>query len=510
MRVLFKPKYLLILICLFFLLTRFYKIAEIPLSVYWDEASIGYNAYSVLKTAKDEWGDFLPIHLRAFGEFKLPVYIYATVLTVKLFGLNEFSVRVPSVLFSLGVVILTFLVGRKLTDSSYIGLWSSFLVTISPWFFIFSRTGYEATAGLMFYLLGIYLFLRLRENRWSIPVSILSFILSVYSYNSFRIISPLTILLLCSMNTEILIKQKVSILVSIILIILAVIPIYRLFVYDTGIARYQTVGSLPQLIISNYLSHFNPTFLFISGDKNLRSQQEGFGQLYFPEIIFITLGLIYIMSGKLKYKWLPIVLMLLGPIPAAITKESPHALRSLSSVPFIHIISAIGVIYLEQILRKKYLVNLATIAILLFLFINYFINFLTIYPAHSSKDWQYGYKEIFTESNIELEKKDKVLVSERDGQPYIFALFYLKYDPEKFRQEVVRNSVDRWGFSTVKKFGKFEFGGWNPIESVASKGVLYVLTPSEYDGLLGRSNFDIKKIIYYPNGTTAFYLVSLR
>src|SRR3989338_3538011 len=111
-------KYLLAIICLLFLLTRFYKIGDIPPSVYWDEASIGYNAYSISRDGKDEWGDFLPLHFRAFGEFKLPVYIYSVVPFVKMFGLNEFSVRAPSVLFSLGVLILTFFLAGKLTGNN--------------------------------------------------------------------------------------------------------------------------------------------------------------------------------------------------------------------------------------------------------------------------------------------------------------------------------------------------------------------------------------------------------
>ena len=37
---------------------------------------------------------------------------------------------------------------------------------------------------------------------------------------------------------------------------------------------------------------------------------------------------------------------------------------------------------------------------------------------------------------------------------------------------------------------------------------LYVIDSSQYDGLRYRSSFDIKKIIYYPDGGTAFYLVS--
>ena len=67
--------FFLVLLLLLFLTTRLWSMKEAPPSVYWDEASIGYNAFSVSQTLKDEWGEFLPIHFRAFGEFKLPVYI---------------------------------------------------------------------------------------------------------------------------------------------------------------------------------------------------------------------------------------------------------------------------------------------------------------------------------------------------------------------------------------------------------------------------------------------------
>ena len=183
-------------------MTRLYKISEIPASVYWDEASIGYNAYSIAETGRDEWGKFLPIHFRAFGEFKLPVYIYATVASVKLFGLNEFALRFPAVLFALGVIIAAYLLAKKISGDSTVGLFSSFFLSISPWFFIFSRTGYEATAGLMFYMLGIYIFLEQNKKSWYILISVISFILSAYSYNSFRIVAPITILLLILWNIK--------------------------------------------------------------------------------------------------------------------------------------------------------------------------------------------------------------------------------------------------------------------------------------------------------------------
>lgn len=457
---LLQPKKLLILICLFFLFTRLYKINEVPSSVYWDEASIGYNAYSILETGTDEWGKFLPIHFRAFGEFKLPVYIYSVVPFVKFFGLNEFSVRIPAVLFSLGVVLITFFLTKKLTGSDEVGLWSSFLITISPWFFIFSRTGYEATAGLMFYLLGIYFFLDLRKSGWQILFSTAAFILSAYSYNSFRIISPLTICILTIFFKDSLIqilnKQKYFYVISILLLILAVVPIYRLYAYDAGGVRLQAVKSSGGAIISNYLSHFNPHYLFISGDKNLRSQQMDFGQLYFPDLIFISIALIYIICRKSKNGFLVVLLLLTGPIPAALTKESPHALRSLSQVPFYAMLSAQGILYLKSLLKVKYLSIVVTV-ILLGFFSRYFINFLNVYPIQSSKDWQFPDKKIYTDYKDKFQKYDSIIISDEYGQPYIFALFYLKYDPQKFRVEVVRNSVDKWGFSTVSKFGKFDF-----------------------------------------------------
>lgn len=457
-----NSKLLLILICIFFFITRFYKITEIPPSVYWDEASIGYNAFSLAQTGKDEWGDFLPIHFRAFGEFKLPVYIYSAVPFVKIFGLNGFSVRAPSVLFSLGVVILIYLLAKRLSGSQLVGLFSSFFITISPWFFIFSRTGFEVTAGLMFYLAAVYLFLLTPKNGIFLLFSTASFILSAYSYNSFRIIAPLTILILILLEKDhlkdILRRQSKWVILSSAIIIIIIWPIYRLYMYDVGFFRLQAVGTVTApTFIKNYIAHFNLDFL-LGGDKNLRHHQRGFGQVYLPEPLLLLFGFLYLIGSKSKYGLLALLLLLIGPIPAALTKESPHALRSLSVVPFLSMISAIGILYTKKFIKAGYLIEITVVIVFLGLFTQYFFNFLNVYPNLSSKDWQYGYKKFFKEYKDEFVKYNRVIVSDKYAQPYIFALFYLKYDPQKFRLEVIRNSVDQWGFSTVAKFGKFEFG----------------------------------------------------
>lgn len=456
----FSAKFWLTLIFLLFLLTRLYKIAEIPLSIYWDEASIGYNAYSISSDLKDEWGKFLPLHFRAFGEFKLPVYIYTTAIFTKIFGLNEFSVRIPAVLFSFGVIVLIYLLSERLLKDRMISLLSVFFITISPWFFIFSRTGYEATAGLMFYLLATYFFILGDKRGWYILASVISFILSAYSYNSFRVIAPLTLLISILLYHEPIFRSKRSIIffaISLVFLLLSLIPVYRLYKFDAGGSRLQAVGEFHRVnLIKNYLTHFSPDFL-LSGDKNPRSQQPGFGQIYMPDLLLIIAGFLYLIRRRSGLSLFLPLLVLIGPIPAALTKESPHALRSISMVPFLCIFAALGFKYLTDFFPKQNIVRGGILILFLGLFTNYFINFLTVYPIQSAQDWQVAYKRLFLNYKDEFSKYSHVVITDKYAQPYIFTLFYLKYSPLNFRESVVRNNVDQWGFSTVKRFGKFEF-----------------------------------------------------
>src|SRR5947209_1614488 len=61
------------------LIVRIYNLSDNPAGFQVDEASIGYNAYSILTTGKDEHGVFSPIFFQAFGEYKSPIQIYSTV-----------------------------------------------------------------------------------------------------------------------------------------------------------------------------------------------------------------------------------------------------------------------------------------------------------------------------------------------------------------------------------------------------------------------------------------------
>jgi len=93
-----KTTVLLIVIVLIGFVLRGYRVSVNPPSISWDEASIGYNAYTILKTGKDEHGKFMPVDtFAAFGDYKPPIPVYLTVPFVALFGMTELAVRAPSV-----------------------------------------------------------------------------------------------------------------------------------------------------------------------------------------------------------------------------------------------------------------------------------------------------------------------------------------------------------------------------------------------------------------------------
>lgn len=85
----------LFLIVLLASLLRFYHFTSNPPGLNTDETAIGYNAYSILKTGKDEYSQKFPLAFRSFDDYKPPLYIYLTVPSVAIFGLNEFAVRFP-------------------------------------------------------------------------------------------------------------------------------------------------------------------------------------------------------------------------------------------------------------------------------------------------------------------------------------------------------------------------------------------------------------------------------
>ena len=192
-----KTLILLLLILLIGGFIRVWKLDSIPWGFFCDEASIGYNSYTLATRGVDEFGTSWPLFFKAFGEYKSPIMIYTGIFFVKILGLSEFSIRSISAFYGiLGIIAIYFL--AKVLSNKNIGLFSALLLAISPWHIHFSRIAFEMMPFVFFTTMGLYFYIKyntFRVHLLDLFLSIIFFNLAFYSYSPARIFIPLLILI---------------------------------------------------------------------------------------------------------------------------------------------------------------------------------------------------------------------------------------------------------------------------------------------------------------------------
>lgn len=525
-------------------LLRFYQLGQNPPSLDWDEASIGYNAYSILKTGADEYGNRLPLSFRSFDDYKPPLYIYLTVPSVAAFGLNEFSVRLPSAVMGvISVVVIYFLVLELLqkwekNKREIIAFVSALFVAISPWSLQFSRAAFEGNTGLTFLLLGILLFFYGFKKGWMYILSSLAFVLSMYSYHSFRVVVPVILLCFLIFFRKELFKKLNFVLPSTILFLALVLPIVFSFVGSQGsgsrlsmvtvfsnsqetdlsakrLSYDKSIGNKLGIIFDNrrvtyflevakgYLDHFNPDFLFLHGDGGVQHHAVDMGMLYLWDLPFILLGLYFLIKNRDRQSIFIFLLVLIGPLPAAVTTGTPHPVRAIAMMSGLHILSAIGAVYfIFWCFRKKNVSrSLAMILVasaLVFNFLYYLHQYYVHTPIEYGYYWQYGYKDVMSYLKTNEDFATHIIVTYKYDQPYIYYLFYNKIDPAWYQKNWDYNKngkTDRF----KRVIGKYEFRNINYSSDVLMPNTILVGTPQEIpDGK------NVVKNIYFPDGRIAF------
>ena len=558
---LFSKSFIIILLLAFFL--RLYDVAKTPPSLNWDEVSLGYNAYSVLKTGKDEWGKVFPLIFQAYGDYKLPGYVYILTPFVSLFGLNEFSVRFPSVIAGTLTVLFTYLIVKELLKNNSsskstenISLLAAFLVAIEPWSLFLSRPAFEANLGLCFFVIALYLFLRSLSTLKCLPYSVLFFGLTVWSYNSYRIFTPIFMLLMFFIYRKDLkkvIKSKSFFVTSAILMAVLFLPMFLQLITGVGQQRYRKVeiidaGAIGQIVnlrnkynlnplaerllfnrptyflynfSKNIISHFSYKYLFNEGGTNYQFSVPNFRLLYKVDLIFLIIGMFYLLKLKNRASVVLLLWLLVGAVPSALTHEAPHVLRSITMLPAFMIIIAVGVCsFCDWLLSKKLGIILKFFVFLYLLILMqsllvYLKNYFVDYRINYSWSWQYGYKEVVKYTKVNYQKYDKIIITKKYGEPHEFVLFYTPWDPNKYQNDanLIRFKQSDWFW--VDRFDKFYFVNdwdipkeeWQPFvleskqEEVDCQGVRCLLITSPGNVPKGWSKLDT---INFLNGSEAF------
>lgn len=540
-----KVSILLISIVILAAFLRLYKLDSVPPSLNWDEVDAGYNAYTIANWGRDEWGKFLPLVFTSFRDDKHPVHIYLTAAIVKLFGLSDFTTRLSGAIMGILSVVVIFYLAKILFKNDLTALLSALFLAISPYHLHFSRGLWEANFAFFFFMLGLLLFfLALQKKGWFISLSFLSFGISILSYHSSKIIVPPIVLMLVLFYIKDLMKLSINFYIGI-LILLAFIVLLAGDPRLLGLARVQQTQfsqdiiertqtfqktkshmlGLGEITFKQYLTHFTPQYLFISGDQSPRNSVKTYGEFYKTDALFIFIGLLYLLKMRSRVILVILAWLLLAPIPSSLVSGAPNATRAVFMMGSINLLTALGAGKIINWLKRKMRV-FAIVVILILLsiqsysYLNYYFN---VYPKKDAIDWQYGMKQSveFVKSHPEY---TQVYVTDIRSQPYIFYLFYLKTALPEYLNDVVYNRlVESRSYNTISYFESsqlteegqrkrvnFYFGGWNIVESIPDINVLYVLSPSQYDGLRHKSEFSVKKLIRYPDGGDAFFLVSAK
>ncbi len=495
-----RLKVLFSLVVFLAFILRFYQLGTNPPSLYWDEASLGYNAFSIATTLHDEHGEFLPVtRFIAFGDYKPPGYIYVDALVVKLFGLSEATTRLPSALAGTLLVLVTYFLTKELFARQKVALLASFLLAISPWSLQMSRGAFEANLATLFSGIGVlfFPFAVRKKSILNFVICALSFVASMYTFNSHRIFAPLIILALTLIFWHGIWQQKKNFLIFVSTLLILLVPLGQYALTRESRLRFDEVswvndlapielsnsritadgGSLlakllhnrrvvySQEFLKHYFDTFNPSFPFFRGDVNFRLSSQAVGELYLLDLPFLLAGVFFLVKHRQKASAVLFAWALLAPIPAAFARETPHALRTLNLLPVPQILVAVG---LARLARLRFL----AVALSVLFFGYYLSNYHLVYPSRFASSWQYGYKQAVQYVAANQFKYDHISITDFYGRPYIYFLFYQNYPPEKYWQS--RNvSRDWYGFWTVSGFDKLVFGD----SPVTTGNWLYVLGP---------------------------------
>jgi len=500
-----------VLITLFAFLIRLYRLGQVPISLHWDEAAWGYNAYSILKTGRDVYGQILPFILKSFGDYKPAFYVYLVAISEAIFGLNEFAVRLPSALFGSLAVFLLFLVIKELfatfKGGETVALIASFILATSPWHYHFSRGGWEVSVLAAFCLLGIWLFLKAKgKNKGFFLLSAFSFGLCFYIYQGAKMLVPLIVLgLLVFFWKKIARTSKKTIIFSAILLGIMALPIF-FSVFGGAEGRWPT--------LHRYLNHFSSRFLFFEGDwSHPRHSVPNTGVLNHLAILFLPLGAFFLINKELKNQFFLWYLMVVAPIPAVFSRDIIQAQRSFFLVFPLSVITAFGVYFTFQFVKKRsFVFKWAVIFILSFSWLFSFVLFLDQFFVHApiaySIDWLYGYKEAVEFVKDKANDYDQVVFTQKHSQSYIYYLFYTAYEPKNYQAQARLIEHSEGDVGRVEKIDNIEFRNLYWPTDRFKKGKLFVGATYEIPLQdIDSSKVRILKEIYFLNGELAFRIV---
>lgn len=172
-----------------------YRIGNDPPGLYADEASIGYNAWTIAHYGVDQYGNHFPLFFVDFGDYKGPVATYLVAPLTWLVAGGAAVVRLPSVLAGIAIFLVAGRIAFVLTRSRGVAVSTIILTALQPWIFLQSHTMLEGNILMVLcVMLACWSIVEASADgasgRWWTAAGV-ALAVCVYSYSVGRLLAPL-------------------------------------------------------------------------------------------------------------------------------------------------------------------------------------------------------------------------------------------------------------------------------------------------------------------------------
>lgn len=497
---------LLILGCL----VRSLGIQAVPQGLNCDEASAGYEAFSLLNYGIDRNGNSFPVFLEAWGSGQNALYTYLMIPFVKALGLNLISTRLPMVLLSCVSLFVWYKMLLQIKGKKFAAIGLAFLA-ICPWHIMKSRWGLESNVFPDLVLWSVYFVMQYlltqKPSRLYIAMGILA--LTAYAYGTAYLFLPIFCVILF---VYLLVTKKIQFkqaFISFLIVAIIDLPILGYLIINTFDLEQVSLGviTIPKLPVNRYeeqTSLFEGNVLWniwqnfchsvkllvLQDDGLAWNQVSGYGMYYIVSVPFLIVGLVFCFKkNQLKNEFDTVINLWFGTAFLLLfaLKEANINRINVLIFPLIYYI----VIGLHVVLLKKNNILLGAICLI---YVASFAGFLVAY-CHVDPENYWTFTDDVEDVIQYVDSLEKEIYFEYAfKEPYIYVLYYAQYDTKKFVDTVEYFDENHLGnFENVKAFGKYHF--YLP-ENWEGENVAYVVRKeNELD--IDTSEFTVKEFEKY-------------
>lgn len=463
----------LLLVFIFALFLRLYRLGTLPANFHEDEVLSGFIGRYILQNGKDTYGNPWPLlYFNKFGDFYIILPVYLSGLATYIFGINEFAVRLPIALFGALAVFPVFILSYWATRNKTISLISALFTAIVPWQVVLGRSTTEGIIGCTLFLTGIVLFLHsIKKQKISLLVfSSILFLITYDIYHPFRLYTPLIFIPVFLIFKDQMKKTNYVLSYFFAAIFFFVLTLYigttfwgkgrfvqtsifnpisgvsikiNELMFGEGqqqihIARifHNKVIMYGREFINQYLSYFSPTFLFVNGWQKSRYYVPEQGLIFLSFLVFLFLAILPIKTKSSlqidrRYFLFFLFLLFLAPFPAAFTVvESPNVHRALLMSHILVIIASYG-FYKGFFLQYK---KISLSHILSVFLILEFVYFWHQYSQHmnlySSLIRNDGQKKVALYAGEKSKTYDEIILPAEGAMSWYYLFYNRDFSPE--------------------------------------------------------------------------------